>query len=103
MHKMTKACSISLKTKRIVAMRDEGRCVVCGSYWGLPNAHYIPRSHGGLGIPENIVTLCHICHRIYDNSERRQEYKGIIRRYLQSKYPDWDEEKLVYKKWDEIK
>lgn len=100
MNKMTRACNISLRTKRIVEQRDGGRCVVCGSYWGLPNAHYIPRSHGGLGIPENIVTLCPICHQRYDNSVRRKEYKEIIRHYLQVKYPDWNEEKLIYRKVD---
>ena len=43
--------------KRQVLERD-GRCVICGANDGQPVAHIVARSHGGLGIPENIVTLC---------------------------------------------
>lgn len=31
---------------------------MCGSSYAMPNAHYIARAQGGLGIEENIVTLC---------------------------------------------
>lgn len=101
-----KACDISQATKQKVWERDGGCCVICGnSYNVMPNAHYIPRSKGGLGIPQNIVTLCtelteNKCHRRYDfgSREEREELGGKIRAYLQSKYPDWDEEKLYYRK-----
>lgn len=104
--KRSKATDISMAVKRKVFERDDGRCVVCGNYCNvMPNAHYIPRSKGGLGIEENIVTLCteltpNKCHRKYDfgTKEERNQIKRIIRKYLQSKYDNWDEEKLVYKK-----
>jgi hypothetical protein len=53
----------------------------------------------GLGIEENIVTLCMPCHCDYDNSPKRPFIKAQIRRYLQLRYPDWDERKLVYRKY----
>ena len=46
MHKRTKACAISKKTKERVFERDMGACIFCGAP-GLPEAHVIPRSHGG--------------------------------------------------------
>ena len=98
MHKRTRALAISPQVKRVVAERDEECCVVCGRWGGYPNAHYIPRSQGGLGIEENIVTLCPECHQAYDNSPMRRIIGQQIREYLQSKYPEWDESELYYTK-----
>ena len=99
MHRMTKACKITEAVREIVFQRDRERCIICGSNEGLPNAHYIPRSHGGLGIEQNIVTLCPRCHHEYDNGSHRREYETLIREYLKAKYPDWDEQSLTYTKW----
>lgn len=99
MHRMTKACKITEVVREIVYERDNERCIICGSNKGLPNAHFIPRSHGGLGVEENIVTLCPTCHYEYDNGNYRKEYRILIRNYLKTKYPDWDEQKLYYSKW----
>ena len=102
MHKSTKACDIPLRVKVRVWERDNHRCVICCSTTAAPNAHYIPRSHLGLGIEENIVTLCTGCHCDFDNSTKRPYYASLIRQYLKSQYPDWDESKLTYKKFDTI-
>lgn len=99
MHRQTKATSISKTVKCAVFERDGYRCIICGSPQGQPNAHYIARSQGGLGIEQNIVTLCTSCHRDYDQSDKRPEYKEYIKKYLMSKYPQWNENKLVYRKW----
>ena len=57
--KRSKATDIPMSVKKKVWERDCGRCVVCGNHCNvMPNAHYIPRSKGGLGIEENIITLC---------------------------------------------
>lgn len=95
--KRTKALEIPKKVKERVYERDGGLCVMCGCV-GMPNAHFIARSQGGLGIEENILTLCFNCHRQYDQSINRKRMREYFREYLMSKYPDWDEEKLVYKK-----
>lgn len=99
-HRRTKALSVPPDVKEKVWERDWHRCILCGSVDAAPNAHYISRAQGGLGIPENIVTLCWKCHQDYDNSPNRAAYREQIRGYLMRKYPDWQEERLVYRKYD---
>lgn len=108
MKKRTKALAIPPAVKIAVAKRDSVDdwpvCVLCGlpapmdAPLAFSCAHYIPRSQGGLGIEENILTLCPADHRLYDQSEYRAVYKPILRRYLMDHYPGWNESELVYKK-----
>lgn len=93
----TKALEIPPEVKKAVYERDGGSCIWC-SCQGEPNAHYIPRSHGGLGIEENILSLCWKCHMRFDQSEHREEMKTFFKSYLQSKYTEWDEKNLIYRK-----
>lgn len=102
MHKRTRACAISKKTKEIVYERDMGACIFCGAP-GLPEAHVVPRSHGGLGIPENIVTVCRPCHDRLDNSTDRQQMLQVAAEHLKSFYPDWNEKDLIFDKWHKDK
>lgn len=97
MHRETKATQIPEKVKRKVWARDGGKCIVCGAP-GMPNAHYIRRSQGGLGIEENIVTLCLKCHHDYDNGFHRREIGDWIAEYLERLYPDFDDYDRVYHK-----
>jgi hypothetical protein len=55
----------------------------------------------GLGIEENGVCGCRYHHSLLDNGNKglRQEMLSIMEEYLKSKYPDWDKDDLVYKKW----
>lgn len=96
--KRAKACDITKKVKDRVWERDGGRCIICGSGWAMPNSHYIRRSQGGLGIEENIVTMCHRCHYMYDQGGDRKAIATYTEKYLRSKYPNWNPEKLIYKK-----
>ena len=100
MHNRTKACSISKDTKIKVWERDGERCIICGSPYAWPDSHYIRRSQGGLGIEQNIVTMCRSCHDEYDNGRERAFIALKVREYLKNKYKnwDWDESKLVYRK-----
>ena len=98
--KRAKACDIPKKVKDRVWERDGQRCIICGSPYAMPNSHYIRRSQGGLGIEENIVTMCQDCHRMYDQGPQRQQIATYTERYLRSKYTDWNPEKLIYKKGD---
>ena len=97
--KRARACALSGGVKREVWERDGGLCVWCHKP-GNPEAHFIPRSKGGLGIPENVLTLCRECHNKYDNGTRaeREERREYFREYLKSIYPGWDENKLIYHK-----
>lgn len=99
MNKRTKALSISAAVKGHVYERDKGRCVICGSPEGIPNAHFISRAQSGLGVEKNVVTLCAACHYAYDQTPARRKLREEIREYLESQYPDWDEESLIYQKY----
>lgn len=48
---------------RQVKLRDGYRCVTCGSAERLEAHHIVPVSAGGEHTLENMVTLCHHCHR----------------------------------------
>lgn len=106
MRKDTKACDFSRTVKREIADRDciDGWpcCIRCGhpapEYIAYSNAHFIPRSQGGLGIARNGLTLCPLCHRRYDQSHHRAEDRTYYEKYLKSIYPDWDEKEVRYQK-----
>ena len=102
MHKRTKALQIPMHVKRIVAERDSWDgwpcCILCGSPNAACNAHVVPRSAGGRGIPENVITLCQDCHRELDQGGNRKELAQKVRDYLVSVYPGWDEGDLIYRK-----
>lgn len=102
MSKRSKACDISQKTKEIVWNRDNQSCIICRKY--VPktyaNAHYIKRSQGGLGIEQNIVTLCPYCHYEEDFGQNTKLYEQQIESYLKGKYgTSWDKSKLIYSKY----
>ena len=91
-------CDILQSVKEKVWERDNGCCIICGSHYALPNAHYIPRSKGGLGIEQNIVTLCLNCHYKTDHTCDRPIMLEKIKSYLQAKYEGWNEDDLKYRK-----
>ncbi len=100
-HKQTKEKEISKKVKEAVWKRDKHKCIFCGKRVDVfyANAHFIPRSAGGLGIEENIFTACENCHREQDNGKNIEEYDKKAQRHLKRIYgKNWDKSKLVYKK-----
>lgn len=99
-HKLTKATEIPTKVKKIVWERDNHRCIYCNKYVDVyyANSHFIKRGQLGKGIEENVVTACQNCHYLYDFGTNSKEMINYTREYLKSKYSDWDEEKLIYKK-----
>ena len=98
MHKRTKAVAITPEVRQAVEERDGYSCIFCGRP-GRGETHFINRSQGGLGIPENIITACRYCHGQMDNGQATKLYRAKAEEYLKSKYPDWDRSKLVYDKW----
>ena len=108
MHTRTRTLGISVRVTEEVADRDSFDCHPCCILCGLPapvnnrlafsNAHYISRAQGGLGVEENILTLCPNCHYRYDQTTEREMLKPFFGRYLKEHYPGWDETKLFYKK-----
>lgn len=64
------------------------------------NAHFIPRSAGGLGIEENIFTACENCHREQDNGKDSKLYTKKAEKHLKDIYgTNWSKENLIYKKY----
>ena len=97
MNKRTKALAISQTVKATVYRRDRGMCILCGRA-GLPEAHYIPCSQGGLGIEQNIVTLCRTCHNKLDQTTQREELLARVKEHLDLWYPDFSDTDRIYKK-----
>lgn len=101
MSKRSRACEISKKVKEKVWKRDNEHCIICGKWVpaSCANAHYIKRSQGGLGIEQNIVTMCPECHYEEDFGQATKLYEDNIKIYLKTKYKDWKIENLIYKKY----
>lgn len=56
--------------------------------------------NGGMGIEENIVTLCPECHFQEDFGQETKLYENYIENYLKGIYGvNWDKSKLIYKKY----
>lgn len=104
MHKRTKAVAITPKVRQEVEERDNHQCVFCHTTKDVRGEmHYIRRSQGGLGIPQNLLTGCRKCHAQFDEGKNKEYYRQKAKEYLQSIYPDWNEEDLVYNKWKGFK
>ena len=99
--KRAKACDIPKSVKDRVWERDGQRCIICGNHEAMPNSHFIRRSQGGLGIEENIVTMCMRCHQMYDQGVDRRAIEAFTENYLKNLYPNWSRDKLIYKKWED--
>lgn len=97
MHKRTKATAITPKVRQAVEERDSYCCIFCGRR-GRGEGHFIKRSQGGLGIEENLITVCRECHYQMDDGLASELYLEKAESYLRSKYPGWDKESLIYKK-----
>ncbi len=101
-HRQTKEKEIDIKIKIKVWERDAHCCIFCGKPVPIfnANAHFIPRSAGGLGIEQNIFTACEDCHREQDNGLNTKEYELQVENYLKGIYGEnWDKSKLIYKKY----
>ena len=84
------------KVRMQVLNRDQRRCRICGNrpdndvHVELHLHHVRPFGDGGLTVPENLITLCHTCHKGLDPHEdpdlsarMAQEYSGSIKEALQ--------------------
>jgi 5-methylcytosine-specific restriction endonuclease McrA len=62
------------RIRRQVLARDRHRCRApgCDRTRFLEVHHITPRRHGGTNKPENLVTLCAACHRLWHERGRRE-------------------------------
>ena len=113
MSKRSRACDISDKVRKEVHARDGG-CIFCRLGYMLPPEdeftttrnmlqimHFIPRSQGGLGIPENLALGCVWHHNMLDNGNLglHDDMMTIFEAYLRARHDGWNKEKLRYSKW----
>ena len=56
------SANIPKTTRKAVYKRDGYRCALCDSPKYIQIHHVIPRSEGGSDFPENLITLCSVCH-----------------------------------------
>ena len=61
--------------------------------------HIVPRSHGGMGVIKNIITLCPECHRKYDTSPNRQLMSWEFAKYIEEHHGPIYKKEVVYDKW----
>ena len=107
MNARTQALQFDQETRRKIIERDEW-CIFCQIGYRMPDEpqramdimHIVPRSQGGLGIEENGVVGCRWHHMMLDNGNKgeRPAMMAYIENYMKRHYPDWDREKLIYKK-----
>lgn len=95
--KRTKACEIKPEVRKAVEERDDHLCIFCGR-WGRGEGHFVRRSQGGLGIEQNVITVCRKCHHEMDNGMNRVQYISYAESYLRDHYEDWNISDLVYHK-----
>ena len=102
-HKSTIACDISPQVRRAVMERDEGRCIICGTTYGIQLAHYVSRARMGKGVETNLVCLCHRCHADYDQGKHHGLIGTTIMLYFKEKYgEEWCTEDQYYRKGQEL-
>ena len=96
----SKACDIRKDVKQAVWERDDHCCILCGKPVAMQyaNAHYIPRSQGGLGIEQNVVTMCFDCHFRQHNTDEGDKIFRFIGQHLHKCYPGLDDSTLRYSK-----
>jgi 5-methylcytosine-specific restriction endonuclease McrA len=93
-----KNTDISAQSRHEVHRRDERRCVYCGrTDKPIELAHFISRSQGGKGVPQNLITLCIDCHRSFDGAGR-DDMRDFLADYLKSHYSGWNEQDQIFRK-----
>lgn len=92
-----KATGITNDVRKLVYERDNGLCIFCGSQ-AVDIMHYISRGRLGLGIEQNLACGCRYCHSRYDHSGERKAYQKRFKTYLDSLYPNFDDEWRIYRK-----
>lgn len=104
MQKRTKSTGISKQVRQEVLERDKC-CVGCGTSQSLSIAHvFVNRSHGGLGVKENLCVLCITCHHQMDNGKKHEQdlMRLKVQQHMISHYGIINVNKLKYTKWDDL-
>ena len=79
--KQAKCREFGRKAREEIKARDNNKCIFCAAGYRMDGAtwygqsllsimHYIPRSHNGLGIPQNGAVGCQYHHEMLDNGNK---------------------------------
>lgn len=60
---MAKRDTSHYRVQRLGKIRDHNICQVCGSTAAPEGHHIIAYQYGGNASVDNIITLCHVCHK----------------------------------------
>lgn len=117
MSRRSRACEFSSEARKRIKERDGG-CIFCRLGYMLPPEdefytsthryqimHFIPRSQGGLGIPENGAVGCLWHHNMLDNGNDglREDMLIIFEAYLRARCENWNKKNLTFDKWGGLK
>ena len=50
-------------------IRDKYTCQICGSHDNVEGHHIIDHQFSGAATVDNIISLCHACHRLVHNGK----------------------------------
>jgi hypothetical protein len=96
------------KICKLISERDDERCVICRSRWGIHHHHVIFRSSfrdPGSDTLNNLVCVCWKCHDLYCHGVEEMKCQERLQKYLQSEQVKaWNEAhkeqaELIYKKY----
>lgn len=59
--------------RKIIVSRDGNKCKWCSSNVQLEVHHILPKSQGGTDAADNLVTLCHKCHKQWHREQSAAE------------------------------
>jgi 5-methylcytosine-specific restriction endonuclease McrA len=59
-------------------VRDRFRCRHCNNMNGIHKHHIVYRSHQGSDELNNLLTLCHICHRAHHDGKLKIEVLEVL-------------------------
>lgn len=62
-----------MDARKAIVSRDGGKCKWCESTVNLEVHHILPKSQGGTDAANNLVTLCHKCHKQWHREQSAKE------------------------------
>ena len=88
------------EVREIVLCRDDRNCVVCSKKDKLQLAHIIPFRETFQKNPKELVTLCRVCHKIFDSYNEFETNK--IFNYMCKLYPDYEKNYRIVKRYNPV-
>lgn len=78
---------------KLIDERDNFRCILCESNYGIHHHHVRFRSAYGSDISENLILLCESCHQRWAHGLKEKEFQKQFEEYLNSpRVVEWTEQ-----------